>query len=253
MKLISWNVNGLRSVSQKGFSQALSDLDPDVLCLQEIKANPWQVDPLWPSSYGAFWNPASRPGYSGTLVLSRRPPVSVSVGIGEAIGDVEGRSITLEFPELYVVNVYTPNVRHDLSRLQWRQESWDPAFRKYCRTLAKSKPVAFCGDLNVAHEEIDLANPKSNRGNPGFTDEEREEFSKHLKAGFLDSFRELEKGPGHYSWWSYRSGARERNVGWRIDYVCLSKELRPALTRAFIRPEIGGSDHCPVGVELSLG
>ncbi len=251
MRLLSWNVNGLRAVLGKGFPEFLNKSGADILCLQEIKARPDQVDLELPEGYRVYWNPALKPGYSGTLTLSRVEPLNVREGIGLPEGDAEGRVQTLEFRDFYLVNVYTPNSGNALARLGFRTREWDPAFRAHCSRLAESKPVVFCGDLNVAHEEIDLANPKTNRKNAGFTDEERAGFSAHLAAGFFDSFRSLHPDePRHYSWWSYRAGARARNVGWRIDYFCLSEALRPRLKDAFIWPQVMGSDHCPVGVEL---
>ena len=252
MKIVSWNVNGLRSVLGKGLDNYLRDEQADVFCFQEIKARPEQVtDWQPPAGYAAFWNPAQRPGYSGTLMLSRLEPLDCQNGIGCAEGDAEGRSQTLEFADFFLVNVYTPNAKSDLSRLDYRCRVWDERFRHYICTLAKRKPVVFCGDLNVAHQEIDLANPASNRRNAGFTDEERAAFSQHLEAGFIDTFRVFNPEPRQYSWWSYRAGARSRNVGWRIDYVCASKGLRERLLGAFIRQQVMGSDHCPVGLEIS--
>lgn len=252
MKLVSWNVNGLRSILSKGLDAYIAAEQPDVLCLQEIKALPeqvaeWQI----PAGYTAFWNPAQRKGYSGTLALSRLPVVDWQVCEIDPEGDAEGRCMALEFERYFVVNVYTPNAKSDLSRLIYRTEVWDPAFRTYCAALAKRKPVVVCGDLNVAHEEIDLANPRTNRNSAGFTDHERAAFTDHLRAGFVDTFRHFHPDQrGAYSWWSYRAGARGRNVGWRIDYVCVSPELVPQLSRAFIRADVMGSDHCPVGVEF---
>ena len=252
MRLLSWNVNGLRAVLGKGFFQFLEAADADVVCLQEIKARPDQVEWLLPPGYTAYWNAAEKPGYSGTLTLSRRMPNNLTSGIGHAVGDAEGLVQTVEFADFFLVNVYTPNSGNGLARLDFRTREWDPAFREHCVRLAAKKPVVFCGDLNVAHEEIDLANPKTNRKNAGFTDVERASFSEHLAAGFFDSFRTLHPDePSHYSWWSYRAGARKRNVGWRIDYFCLSESLRPRLANAFIWPHVTGSDHCPVGLELS--
>jgi exodeoxyribonuclease III len=253
VRIVSWNVNGLRAVVGKGFGEFVARADADLICLQEIKARAEQVTFAWPEGYEVFWNSADRPGYSGTLTATRRKPLSVSTGIGEAEGDAEGRVQTLEFPAFYLVNVYTPNAGNELARLGFRTRRWDRAFRLHCAALAERKPVVFCGDLNVAHEEIDLANPRTNRKNAGFTDEERAEFTAHLGAGFIDSFRHLHPGKREaYSWWSFRSGARARNVGWRIDYVCLSASLAPSLRDAFIWPDVLGSDHCPVGVELDL-
>jgi exodeoxyribonuclease-3 len=251
MKIVSWNVNGLRAVLTKGLVPYLEAESADVFCFQEIKATPEQVAG-WtiPKGYRAFWNPARRKGYAGTLVLSRPEPDNVSEGIGEAEGDLEGRVQTLEYPGLYVVNVYTPNAKGDLSRLEYRTTVWDEAFREHCCRLAGKKPVLFCGDLNVAHREIDLANPRSNRRSAGFTDAERESFTRLLEAGFVDTFRSLHPEPHQYSWWSYRAGARQRNVGWRIDYVCVSQALQTSLRDGFIRQQVMGSDHCPVGLEL---
>lgn len=251
MKLVSWNVNGLRAVLKKGLDDYLLEEDADVYSFQEIKSMPDQVSE-WsmPAGYTAFWNPAEKRGYSGTLILSRIEPDDCLNGIGESVGDAEGRVQTLEFKDFHLVNVYTPNSKGDLSRLEYRTTVWDEAFRKYCQKLARKKPVLFCGDLNVAHQEIDLANPKSNRRNAGFTDEERESFTNHLDAGFVDTFRVFNKEPEQYSWWSYRGGARQRNVGWRLDYFCASKGIEDRLESAFIRQQVMGSDHCPVGLEL---
>ena len=225
---------------------------PDVLCLQEIKAEPSQVEPDWPDDYDVYWNPAQKKGYSGTLILTKQKPLNVHLGIGEPEGDAEGRVITAEYDGYYLVTCYTPNSQNELRRLDYRVQTWDIAFREHLQKLDTKKPVIFCGDLNVAHEEIDLANPKSNRRNAGFTDEERESFSQLLEAGFIDTFREFEEGPRHYSWWSYRAGARERNVGWRIDYFGASERIREQLKAATILPGVMGSDHCPVGVELEF-
>lgn len=255
MRIVSWNVNGLRAVINKGsgFAEFIEQADADMICLQEIKARADQVEFDWPADYQVFWNSSARPGYSGTLTATRRMPRQVWQGIGEAEGDAEGRVLTLEFDDFFLVNVYTPNAGNGLLRLDFRTKKWDRQFRKYCSRLSVRKPVVFCGDLNVAHTEIDLANPKTNRRNAGFTDEERAEFTAHLGAGFIDSFRELHpEEPGHYSWWSMRTNARARNIGWRIDYVCLSSELRPKLRDAFIWQQILGSDHCPVGADLEL-
>ncbi|MGA1205937.1 MAG: exodeoxyribonuclease III [Opitutales bacterium] len=250
MKLVSWNVNGLRAVLQKGLDAYLAEEQADVYCFQEIKALPEQVDWCLPDGYQAFWNPAQRKGYSGTLTLSRIEPLSYTEGIGCPEGDAEGRAQSLEFDQFHLVNVYTPNAKGDLSRLDYRTRVWDYLFRKHCCRLAESKPVVFCGDLNVAHQEIDLANPGSNRNNAGFTDEERAAFTSHLEAGFIDTFRHFNQDPGQYSWWSFRSGARSRNVGWRLDYFCASTSLKDRLEDAFIRQGVVGSDHCPVGLVL---
>lgn len=250
MKLVSWNVNGLRSILGKGLPGYLEKESPDILCLQEIKARPDQVDHEF-HGFHVHWNPAQKPGYSGTALLTRTKPLAVTNGIGLAEHDGEGRVITAEFPEFFVVNVYTPNSQRELTRLDYRTRSWTPAFAEFLRGLETKKPVIFCGDMNVAHQPIDLARPKENTRNAGFTVEEREAFDSILDLGFFDSFRAFEKSGGHYSWWSYQSGARERNIGWRIDYVCASHRLRGAIRSAFIRPEVPGSDHCPVGVTLA--
>lgn len=249
MRLVSWNVNGIRSILGKGFPEYLEKSDADVICLQEIKARPEQVDHLF-DGYQVFWNPAQRPGYSGTAILTRKKPLSVTSGIGRAGHDSEGRVITAEFQDYFVVNVYTPNSQRELTRLAYRTREWTPAFIGFLEGLQTRKPVIFCGDMNVAHREIDLARPKENTRNAGFTIEEREAFSRVLESGFIDSFREFEPGGGHYTWWSYQSAARQRNIGWRIDYVCLSASLRKSLRAAYIHPEIQGSDHCPVGITL---
>ena len=249
MKLISWNVNGLRAVLKKNFLEFLDAEKPDILCLQETKAEPDQVEQLWPADYTTYWNAAQKKGYSGTVIFTKTRPMEISTGIGKSHHDKEGRVVTAEYPGFFLVNVYVPNSQRELTRLAYRQE-WDKDFLTYLKRLEKKKPVIFCGDLNVAHTEIDLANPKANVKNHGFTPEERAGFGALLQAGFVDTFREFEKGGGHYTWWSPMSGARERNVGWRIDYFLISAALRPKLKRAFIRPDVMGSDHCPVGIEL---
>jgi exodeoxyribonuclease-3 len=249
MRLISWNVNGLRSILTKGLPDYLAKTDADIVCLQEIKARPEQVTHDF-AGYHIYWNPATKPGYSGTAVLTKDKPISVVNGIGHAAHDNEGRVITMEYPDFFVVNVYTPNSQRELTRLEYRTQEWTPAFIQFLTDLQKRKPVIFCGDMNVAHHEIDLARPKANLRNAGFTIEEREAFDCVLAAGFLDSFRQFEPAGGHYTWWSYQSGARERNIGWRIDYVCVSRTLESALSSAFIQPDVPGSDHCPVGITL---
>lgn len=251
MKLISWNVNGVRSVLRKGLREVMAAAKADAFCLQEIKCHPGDVqDVRWPQGYTPVWNPAQKRGYAGTAMFLRRKPLKVTFGIGAAAHDAEGRVITAEFPDWWLVTVYTPNSQRGLTRLGYRVGEWDPAFFKYLKRLEKKKPVVFCGDLNVAHTEIDLRNPKTNRRNAGFTDEERRSFSGLLAAGFLDTFREFEKGGGHYTWWSQMSDCRARNIGWRVDYFVISAVLRPRLKRAWISPEILGSDHCPVGIEI---
>lgn len=248
MKFISWNVNGIRAVLKRDFLEIVNKVNPDILCIQETKASPEQVD-LDLSGYYGFWNAAEKKGYSGTVTFSKVEPLKVINGIGNSEGDREGRVITLEFADYFLVNVYTPNARRGLLRLDYRQE-WDVEFLSFLKKLEARKAVIFCGDLNVAHKEIDLANPKSNRRNAGFTDEERAGFDKFIQSGFVDTFREFVKGGGHYSWWTYIGKARERNVGWRIDYFCISSILLPRLKDAFIMPEVMGSDHCPVGMVL---
>ncbi len=249
MLFMSWNVNGIRSILQKGFLDFVADSQPDILCIQEMRALPEQVD-LPMSGYHTFWNPAERKGYSGTAVFSRIEPIQATFGIGIPLHDREGRVVTLEFDDYFLVNVYTPNAGQNLERLSYRHKEWDPAFLAYVKNLEKIKPVVFCGDLNVAHKEIDLANPKKNEGNAGFTPEERAGFDRIVESGFIDTFREFNKEGGHYSWWSYFGRAREKNVGWRIDYFCLSPALRPRLQEASIMPHIMGSDHCPVTIRL---
>ena len=249
MKLISWNVNGLRAVLKKNFLEFLDAEKPDVLCLQETKCTPDQVEQLWPASYASFWNSAEKKGYSGTAIFTKERPVKVMPDIGIAEHDKEGRVLTAEFADFFLVNVYTPNSKRELERLPYRQV-WDKDFLTHLKKLEKKKPVIFCGDLNVAHTEIDLANPKTNKFTHGFTAEERAGFDAFVEAGFIDTFREFEKGGGHYSWWSQMSNARDRNVGWRIDYFLISPTLRPRLKRASILPQIMGSDHCPVMIEM---
>ena len=251
MKLVSWNVNGLRAILGKGMAAAVDALEPDVLCLQEIKARPEQVKDLWISSWPhQLWNPAEKAGYSGVLILSRAQPLSTSVGIGWPEHDREGRVCTMEFERFYLVNCYTPNSQNELARLPYR-EQWDAAFREYVAGLAEIKPVVFCGDLNVAHEDIDLKNPGPNRAAAGFSDQERGKLNELLAAGFTDSFRYLyPDATGMYSWWSMRFRARERNAGWRIDYFLVSDRLAPQIKKAEILMDVQGSDHCPVLLEL---
>ncbi len=249
MKIISWNVNGLRAVLRKNFLDYLDAEKPDILCLQETKATPDDVEQLWPASYTTYWNSAEKKGYSGTVIFTRTRPFHLTQGIGMAAHDKEGRVVTVEYEKFFLVNVYTPNSQRELTRLEYRQQ-WDRDFLRYLKKLEKTKPVIFCGDLNVAHTEIDLANPKANVRNHGFTAEERAGFGELIKTGFIDTFREFEKGGGHYTWWSPMGGARSPNVGWRLDYFLISTALRPRLKSAFIRSEVMGSDHCPVGIEL---
>lgn len=245
MKFISWNVNGLRAVFGKGFPDIIKELDADFVCLQETKMQAGQLDAELPT-YTSYWNFAEKKGYSGTAIYTRHEPLSVAYGIDIPEHDTEGRVITLEYPDFYLVTVYVPNSQDDLRRLDYRV-TWEDAFRAYLKGLDKKKPVIVCGDLNVAHKEIDLKNPKSNRKNAGFTDEERGKFQELLDAGFVDTFRHFYPDQRDiYSWWSYRFKARERNSGWRIDYFVTSERLVPRLTSAKIHTEIYGSDHCPV-------
>jgi exodeoxyribonuclease-3 len=248
--LISWNVNGLRAVLRKNFLEYLEQEKPDILCLQETKAGPNDVEQLWPVSYTTYWNVAQKKGYAGTAIFTRAKPLKVSCGIGCLEHDCEGRVLAAEYPDFFLVNVYVPNSKRDLARLDYRQK-WDKDFLRYLKKLERKKPVIFCGDLNVAHTELDLTNPKANVGNHGFTPEERAGFNAFIKGGFVDSFRVFEKAGGNYTWWSPMPGVRERNIGWRIDYILVSPKLQPRLKRAFIRCDIPGSDHCPVGIELA--
>ena len=251
MKFISWNVNGLRACYGKGFEEAFRTLDADFFCLQETKMQEGQLDAAF-EGYRSYWNYAEKKGYSGTAVFTRREPLAVTYGLGAEEHDREGRVITLEMEDFFLVTVYTPNSQDELRRLDYRME-WEDAFRQYLLGLDARKPVVVCGDLNVAHREIDLKNPKANRRNAGFTDEERAKFQALLDAGFVDTFRyfypDLE---GIYSWWSYRFRAREKNAGWRIDYFLVSARLTDRLQEAKIHTEIYGSDHCPVEVVLDL-
>ncbi len=249
MKLISWNVNGLRACLDKGFMDFFKEAEADVFCLQEIKLSQEQLDLEMPG-YHQYWNYAEKKGYSGTAMFCRQEPVSVAYGIGIPEHDHEGRVITAEFPEYYVVTVYTPNSQRELTRLSYRME-WEAAFLAYLKKLEEKKPVIFCGDLNVAHKEIDLKNPKSNRRNAGFTDEERGCFTKVLESGFVDSFRHFYPDlEGAYSWWSYMANSRARNIGWRIDYFVCSQALAGQLKDAKIHAQVMGSDHCPVELDL---
>jgi exodeoxyribonuclease-3 len=265
MRLVSWNVNGIRAVLRKEvFHPFLAQLEPDVLCLQETKAEQSQAELELPL-HQQHWNSADKKGYSGTAIFSKTAPLKVVDGlsaavikkhgvVGDAFGDpnTEGRVITAEYPDFYVVTVYTPNAKEDLGRLALRHTQWDPAFLAHVKALEKAKPVVFCGDLNVAHTPDDLANPKSNVGKKGFTDEERAGFQAFLDAGFVDTFRLFTSGNGHYSWWSNFAKARERNIGWRIDYFLVSEALRSRVVAAEIHADVMGSDHCPVSVTLDI-
>lgn len=250
MKFISWNVNGLRACIQKGFLDIFNEIDADIFCLQETKLQEGQIDLELPG-YHQYWNYAEKKGYSGTAVFTKKEPLSVSYGINIPEHDMEGRVITLEFEDFYFITVYTPNSQNELARLDYRM-TWEAAFLDYLKKLEEKKPVIFCGDLNVAHQEIDLKNPKTNRRNAGFTDEERDCFTKLLASGFIDTYRYFYPDTeGVYSWWSYRFKAREKNAGWRIDYFVVSKALESRLSSATIHSEIFGSDHCPVELVLN--
>ena len=252
MKLISWNVNGIRACLKHGFTDAFAAFNADIVCLQETKAEAEQVDTslFLPEGYSAYWNSAKKKGYSGTAVFTRVEPIDVSFGIGVEEHDQEGRVITLEFDGFYLVNVYVPNSRDGLVRLPYRME-WEDAFRAYLLSLDAQKPVVVCGDMNVAHEEIDLARPKTNHMSAGFTDEERAKMTELLAAGFVDTFRYFyPERRDAYSWWSYRGGARDRNVGWRIDYFIASKRFTSRLARAEVLHNVHGADHCPVLLEI---
>tara|TARA_B100000989_G_scaffold232640_1_gene179440 strand:+ start:675 stop:1439 length:765 start_codon:yes stop_codon:yes gene_type:complete len=251
LKILSWNVNGIRAILKKGFGDFLSDHAPDVLCLQETKISDHQIPREFFEGFHQYWNCAERPGYSGTAILTKEAPLEVYYNFPDGMHSNEGRLITLEFPKFFVSNVYVPNAQAGLKRLDYRSNAWDRAFCDYLQGLKEQKPVLVCGDFNVAHQEIDLTHPKANRENPGFTDQERSGFDAILNAGYVDTFRHLYPDlPEQYSWWSYRAGARVRNVGWRIDYCLLSEEWVDKLQSAFILDDVMGSDHAPVGVLL---
>ena len=262
--MISWNTNGLRATAKQGFFAPLFKNKPDILCLQETKAEQGQSEVDLPD-YEEYWNSADRKGYSGTAIFTREKPISIVNDLPPAISkkfqlsndgygnpNSEGRVVGVEYEKFYVVNVYTPNAKGDLSRLPLRFKQWDPAFLSYCKELENKKPVIFCGDLNVAHTEDDLANPKENEGDHGFTKEERKGFQNFIDAGFVDTFRLFHKGNGHYSWWSNWSNARARNIGWRIDYILVSKSLKSKVKKAEILQEVMGSDHCPVELDIDI-
>lgn len=250
-KFISWNVNGIRACVKKGFVDSFNSLDADIFCIQESKLQEGQIE-LELDGYHQYWNYAEKKGYSGTAVFSKQEPISVTYGIGSDEHDSEGRAITLEFDDFYFVNVYVPNAQEELKRLSFRMK-WEDTFREHLLELDKKKPVVFCGDLNVAHKEIDLKNPKPNVGRPGFSDEEREKFSTLLDSGFTDTFRHFYPDlEGAYSWWTYRFNARANNAGWRIDYFCVSNRLCDKLLDAKIHADIYGSDHCPVEVTIDI-
>ena len=251
MIIISWNVNGIRACVNKGFKDFFKEKNADIFCIQETKCQEGQIE-LEFDGYKSFWNSAEKKGYSGTAIFTKKEPISVTYGIGIEEHDHEGRVITLEFDNFYMVNIYTPNSKRELERLEYRCV-WEDEIRKYLLKLNKTKPVIMCGDLNVAHKEIDLKNPKTNRGNAGFTDQEREKMTQLLNAGFTDTFRYLyPEKEEQYSWWSYMGRARERNIGWRIDYFIVSEDINKKIQDAFIYPEILGSDHCPVGLKIDI-
>jgi len=254
MKLVSWNVNGVRAAIKKGLLEFMESSRADVICLQETKAHLGDVQHVaWPRGYEVFWNAAAKKGYSGTAILTKVKPKAVTLGMKQAAHDAEGRILKAEFDDFTLINVYQPNSQRGLTRHAYRTGEWDPAFLAFlAKSTKKGKPVVFCGDLNVAHTELDLANPKTNRKNAGFTDEERANFSRLLARGYVDTLREFEKGPGHYSWWSQMGDCRARNIGWRVDYFVASEKLKPALKGAAILPHVLGSDHCPVELTLSL-
>lgn len=248
MRLISWNVNGLRACREKGFEDTLSRLDPDVICIQETKLQARQID-LRPEGYETYWNYAEKKGYSGTAIFTKHKPIGVELGIGVSEHDHEGRALTMEMERFYLVCVYVPNSQDGLRRLDYRMR-WEDDFLAYIRRLDQDKPVVVCGDLNVAHQDIDLKNPKTNHQNPGFTDEERGKFSCLLAGGFIDTYRTLYPDRVEYSWWSYRFRARQKNIGWRIDYFLASSRLRDEVRDAKILTDILGSDHCPVELDI---
>ena len=251
MKLVSWNVNGIRACSGKGFLDYFKEADADLFCIQETKLQEGQIN-LELEGYHQFWNYAEKKGYSGTAIFTKKKPLAVRYGIGSAEYDCEGRAITLEFEQFYLVNVYTPNSQRDLARLGYRL-AWEDKLRDYLLELDRNKPVILCGDLNVAHNEIDLKNPKPNRGNSGFTDEERGKMTQLLSSGFIDSFRHLyPEAEGVYTWWSYMNKVRERNIGWRIDYFIISERLAPEIIEAGVECFVMGSDHCPVTLDLNI-
>jgi len=249
LKFISWNVNGIRAVIKKGFYDFINEYNPDIICIQETKAHKEQVDLILPDYPYQYWNSAVKKGYSSTAIFSKKKPLNIINDMGIEEHDQEGRIITLEFEKYYLVTVYTPNSKRELLRLDYRK-IWDKDFLAYMKKLEKVKPVIFCGDLNVAHTEIDLKNPKTNHSNPGFTDEERDGFTNIVNNGFIDTFREFNKEGGHYTWWSYMFQARAKDIGWRIDYFCISQSLKSKLTDSYILKNVMGSDHAPIVMEF---
>ena len=250
MKIISWNVNGIRAVLKKGFLDFINDTDPDIICIQETKAHPEQVELSLDKYPYKFWNSAEKKGYSGTAIFSKIKPLNINYDMNIKKHDQEGRVICLELKNYYLVTVYTPNSKRDLSRLAYREKEWDVDFLKYLKKLEQNKPIIFCGDLNVAHKEIDLKNYKTNKRNAGFTDEERIGFDNYINSGFIDTFRIFNKDEGHYTWWSYMFNSRAKNVGWRIDYFCVSELIKNKIKKSIILPEVMGSDHAPILIEI---
>jgi len=250
MKIISWNVNGIRAVIKKGFYDFMNEYNPDIICIQETKAHKDQVNLELENYPYQYWNSAQKKGYSGVAIFSKKEPIKRLNDINIKKHDLEGRVITLEFKKYFLVNVYTPNSKRDLSRLDYRFNEWDKDFLKFVKNLEKNKPVIFCGDLNVAHNEIDLRNPKTNHKNAGFTNEERQGFTNYIKNGFIDTFREFCNEGGHYTWWSYMFQARIKDIGWRIDYFCISKKIKDILLNSTILKNVLGSDHCPIMLEI---
>lgn len=251
MKILCWNVNGLRSLLKKDFARKMWDLDPDIICLQEIKAEQTQMRAPVLDGYVEYWNSSTvKKGYSGTMILSKQIPLSVKNGLSAEVASGEGRTITAEYDDFFLVNVYAPNSQSKLKRLDTRLQ-WDTALQSTLLSLDEIKPVILCGDLNVAHREIDLAHPTRNRGKSGFSDPERDSFSKLLDSGFIDAFRHFESGPEHYTFWRFNKGTREKNLGWRIDYFCISESLTDTVQNCYLLPEVMGSDHCPVMLELA--
>ena len=250
MKIISWNVNGIRAVLKKGFLDFINESNPDIICIQETKAHPEQVELELNKYPYKFWNSAEKKGYSGTAIFSKIEPLKIQYDINIKKHDQEGRVICLELEDYYLVTVYTPNSKRDLSRLKYRKKEWDVDFLKYLKKLEKNKPIIFCGDLNVAHKEIDLKNPRTNKKNAGFTKEERLGFDNYINSGFIDTFRIFNQDGGHYTWWSYMFNSRAKNVGWRIDYFCVSELIKNRVKKSIVLPEVMGSDHAPILIEI---
>ena len=250
MKIVSWNVNGIRAVLKKGFLDFITDINPDIICIQETKANPEQVELELNDYPYKFWNSAIKKGYSGTAIFSKIKPININYDLNIDKHDSEGRVICFELDNYYLVTVYTPNSKRDLSRLTYRTKEWDVDFLSYLKKIEKNKPVIFCGDLNVAHKKIDLKNPKTNTKNAGFTDVERKGFDNYINSGFIDTFRIFNKDEGHYTWWSYMFNCRAKNVGWRIDYFCVSELIKHKIKKSIILPDVMGSDHAPILIEI---